>query len=170
MAPPSPPPASGAAKPRRRPVVRHLADPVPDRATAARPRYEIRDETTGADGPNLRVRLIDASNGNIDSLADISPIRALIAQGCDLERSLTPWLGPMRLGRVPSVPGVASASMPTLWSWGSREDHSFRVGRSIDVGSSDRNFGLKHGKSQQRATLVRHDRQRRPTASEESFI
>jgi hypothetical protein len=44
----------------------------------------------------------------------------LIAQGCDLERSLTPWLGRMRLGSVPSAPGVASASMPTLWPWGSR--------------------------------------------------
>jgi hypothetical protein len=31
--------------------------------TAARPRYDIRDEI---DGRNLRVRLIDACNGNID--------------------------------------------------------------------------------------------------------
>ena len=57
---------------------------------AARPRYEIRDETAGADGRNLRVRLIDASNGNIDPLSDISPIRSLIEQGCDLELDVLP--------------------------------------------------------------------------------
>jgi hypothetical protein len=38
----------------------------------------------------LRARLIDASNGNIDALADISPIRALIEQGCDFEADEAP--------------------------------------------------------------------------------
>jgi hypothetical protein len=36
------------------------------------------------------VRLIDASNGNIDALADISPIRGLIEQGRDLEADILP--------------------------------------------------------------------------------
>jgi hypothetical protein len=36
------------------------------------------------------VRLIDASHGNIDPLADISPIRALIEQGCDLDLDALP--------------------------------------------------------------------------------
>jgi hypothetical protein len=39
---------------------------------------------------NLRVRLIEASHGNIDALADISPIRALLDQGCDLEADVVP--------------------------------------------------------------------------------
>ena len=48
-------------------------------ATPSRPRYD-----TGSETPDnslrydLRVRLIDASNGNIDPLSDISPIRSLI--------------------------------------------------------------------------------------------
>jgi hypothetical protein len=52
----------------------------------ARQRYVTSDELsalrydTGADGRNLRVRLIDASNGNIDPLSDISPIRSLAAR------------------------------------------------------------------------------------------
>ena len=37
-----------------------------------------------ADGRNLRVRLIDASNGNIDPLSDISPIRSAGADGRNL--------------------------------------------------------------------------------------
>ena len=48
----------------------------------ARPRYDTGSDSLRYD---LRVRLIDASNGNIDPLADIAPIRALLAQGCDLE-------------------------------------------------------------------------------------
>ena len=50
-------------------------------ATPSRPRYE-----TGSETPDnslrydLRIRLIDASNGNIDPLSDISPIRSLIEQ------------------------------------------------------------------------------------------
>jgi hypothetical protein len=33
---------------------------------------------------------MDASHGNVDALADISPIRALIEQGCDLELDVLP--------------------------------------------------------------------------------
>ena len=36
------------------------------------------------------MRLIEASNGNMDALADISPIRGLIEQGCDLEADVLP--------------------------------------------------------------------------------
>jgi hypothetical protein len=52
------------------------------------------------DGRNLRVRLIDASNGNIDALADISPIRALIEQGCDLEADVVPVVARL----IPELP------------------------------------------------------------------
>src|SRR6516162_514491 len=48
----------------------------------ARPRYDTGSDCLRYD---LRVRLIDASNGNIAPLADIAPIRALLAQGCDLK-------------------------------------------------------------------------------------
>jgi hypothetical protein len=64
--------------------------------TTARPRYEVRGETHGDGafgGPiniNLQVRLIDASNGNCDPPVDVSPIRALLAQGCDLESDNLP--------------------------------------------------------------------------------
>jgi hypothetical protein len=74
-----------------------------------RARDETRDETPAAgqtcdETPaRLRARLIDASNGNIDPLADISPIRALIApirallhQGCDLEADVVPDRGAHR--------------------------------------------------------------------------
>jgi hypothetical protein len=49
---------------------------------------------------NIRTRLIDASNGNIDALADISPIRALIAQSCDLEADVLPTVA----RTVPELP------------------------------------------------------------------
>jgi hypothetical protein len=52
------------------------------------------------DGRSLRVRLIDASNGNIDALSDISPIRALIAQGCDLEADVLPVVARL----IPELP------------------------------------------------------------------
>ena len=42
------------------------------------------------DGRKLRVRLIDASHGNIDPLSAISPIRALVEQGCDLDLDMLP--------------------------------------------------------------------------------
>jgi hypothetical protein len=42
------------------------------------------------DGRSLRTRLIDASNGNIDALADVAPVRALLDQGCDLEAVILP--------------------------------------------------------------------------------
>jgi hypothetical protein len=48
----------------------------------------------------IRARLIDASNGNIDALADISPIRALIEQGCDLDADILPTVA----GTVPELP------------------------------------------------------------------
>jgi hypothetical protein len=64
----------------------------------------VRDVT---DGRNLRVRLIDASNGNIDALADISPIRALIEQGCDLEADVLPVVARL----IPDLPRP-------LKSWG----------------------------------------------------
>jgi hypothetical protein len=56
------------------------------------------DETP--DGRNLRVRLIDASNGNFDALSDISPIRALLEQGCDLEADILPIVA----REVPELP------------------------------------------------------------------
>ena len=37
-----------------------------------------------------RVRLFDASQGNADLAADISPIRALLEQGCDLQADVVP--------------------------------------------------------------------------------
>jgi hypothetical protein len=46
------------------------------------------------------VRLIDASNGNIDALADISPIRALLEHGCDLEADILPVI----VREVPELP------------------------------------------------------------------
>jgi glycerol uptake facilitator-like aquaporin len=46
------------------------------------------------------VRLIDASNGNIDALADVSPIRALLDQGCDLELDILPVVA----REVPELP------------------------------------------------------------------
>jgi len=52
-----------------------------------------RFQFTGSDaigGHDLRVHLLDASNGNADFTADISPIRALIDQGCDLEADVLP--------------------------------------------------------------------------------
>jgi hypothetical protein len=64
---------------------------------------QARDETrveTPPDGRNLRARLIDASNGNIDALADISPILALIEQGCDLEADILPVIA----REVPELP------------------------------------------------------------------
>jgi hypothetical protein len=51
---------------------------VPSDETTERPRYALEP-----DGRNLRVRLVDASNGNIDPLSDISPIRSLIEQGAE---------------------------------------------------------------------------------------
>ena len=60
-------------------------------APETRPRYEIQDEIPARPlRYDLRVRLIDASNGNIDPLSDISPIRSLIEQGCDLELDVLP--------------------------------------------------------------------------------
>jgi hypothetical protein len=64
-------------------------EPIKERAETpsfATPR--VRYEVVAAGG--LRTRLIDASNGNIDALADISPIRALLEQGCDLEADILP--------------------------------------------------------------------------------
>jgi hypothetical protein len=54
----------------RAPVVRHLADPV------------CGGRRTKPPGPPDRCVkwLIDASNGNIDQLSDLSPIRSLIEQ------------------------------------------------------------------------------------------
>jgi hypothetical protein len=49
---------------------------------------------------NLRVRLIDASNGNMDALSDIAPIRGLIEQGCDLEADVLPIVARM----LPELP------------------------------------------------------------------
>jgi hypothetical protein len=61
--------------------------------TTARPRY-----AGEPDGRNLRVRLIDASNGNIDPLADISPIRTLLDQGCEAD------VVPIVAREVPDLP------------------------------------------------------------------
>jgi hypothetical protein len=47
-------------------------------APPSRPRYDIHSDPYGC---SLRVRLIDACNGNVDASSDISPIRALLAQG-----------------------------------------------------------------------------------------
>jgi hypothetical protein len=65
-------------------------EPIKERAetpsfVTPRVRYEV-----VAEAVSLRVRLIDASHGNIDALADIAPIRALIEQGCDLEADILP--------------------------------------------------------------------------------
>jgi hypothetical protein len=57
---------------------------------AASPEAFVDGRIDTTDGRSLRTRLIDASNGNIDALADISPIRALIEQGCDLEADVLP--------------------------------------------------------------------------------
>jgi hypothetical protein len=54
--------------------------------------------------PSLRVRLIDASNGNIDALADISPIRALMEQGCDLEADILPVVARLTEEPVEALP------------------------------------------------------------------
>jgi hypothetical protein len=74
------------------------------RKRAWRRRFELGDETPPRDetrdGRNLRVRLIDASNGNIDALADISPIRALLEQGRDLEADILPVIA----REVPKLP------------------------------------------------------------------
>jgi hypothetical protein len=51
-------------------------------------RDEKRDETSGA--RNLRARLWFAAQGNFDRASDIAPIRALLAQGCDLEADVVP--------------------------------------------------------------------------------
>jgi hypothetical protein len=62
-----------------------------------RVRDETRDETPRDESPRdethdetLRGRLFGASQGNADHAADISPIRALIEQGCDLEADVVP--------------------------------------------------------------------------------
>ena len=46
------------------------------------------------------MRLIEASNGNRDALSDISPIRALLDQGCDLEADVVPVVARM----LPDLP------------------------------------------------------------------
>ena len=53
-------------------------------------RDETHDETPVPDALNLRARLFAASSGNVHALADISPIRALLDQGCDLEADILP--------------------------------------------------------------------------------
>jgi hypothetical protein len=49
---------------------------------------------------DLRVCLIDASNGNVDPQADITPILGLIAQGCDLDLDVLPVVARL----VPDLP------------------------------------------------------------------
>jgi hypothetical protein len=39
---------------------------------------------------HLQRRLLEAAQGHFDPAADISPIRALIEQGCDLEADVVP--------------------------------------------------------------------------------
>jgi hypothetical protein len=63
--------------------------------TPARPRY-----AGEPDRCNLRVRLIDASHGNADPAADISPIRALLDQGCDLDLDVLPLVA----REIPDLP------------------------------------------------------------------
>jgi hypothetical protein len=62
--------------------------------TPGRGRYELRDEN------NLRVRLIDACQGNVDAVADVVPILALIDQGCDLDLDVLPVVR----AEVPELP------------------------------------------------------------------
>jgi hypothetical protein len=72
--------AKWAAKKRRQRAAAVLRD-----AARPPPNSVPRDETPLPDPRNLRVRIIDASNGNVDALSDIAPIRVLLDQGCDLE-------------------------------------------------------------------------------------
>jgi hypothetical protein len=66
------------------------------RDRAYRERKKARDEIAGRNPlrlvpiEHLRGRLPDASQGNVDPLADVSPIRALLDQGCDLEADVVP--------------------------------------------------------------------------------
>jgi hypothetical protein len=54
---------------------------------------EIRDEIPGPlDYKALRARLVEAAQHHIDPMADVAPIRALLAQGCDLEAREVPEL------------------------------------------------------------------------------
>jgi hypothetical protein len=89
--------------PRQRGRPRQYADDAA-RQRAWRRRNDIRDETQGGgalDGArNLRVRLLDASQGNADPAADITPIRALLDQGCDLEADVVPIVA----REVPELP------------------------------------------------------------------
>jgi hypothetical protein len=72
--------------------------------TTARPRYEMRDEIAESGALDatgrLRVALLDASQGNVDPAADISPIRALLEQGCDLQADVVPIVA----REVPELP------------------------------------------------------------------
>jgi hypothetical protein len=54
------------------------------------------------------VRLINASYGNIDSLADIWPIRALLDQVCDLEADVVPIVA----RRCPTCRGRSKTGAP----------------------------------------------------------
>jgi hypothetical protein len=38
----------------------------------------------------IGARLLDAAQGNVDPLADIAPIEALLEQGCDLDADILP--------------------------------------------------------------------------------
>jgi hypothetical protein len=81
--------AKWAAKKRRQRAATRAAAVLRDgvRLGWPPPNAVPRDETINI---SLRDRLIDASNGNMDALSDISPIRALIEQGCDLEADVVP--------------------------------------------------------------------------------
>jgi hypothetical protein len=70
-------------------------------------RDEIRDETVPRDQipyrramEHLQDRLRDATRGNFDPDADITPIRALIVQGCDLDADVVPVVARL----VPELP------------------------------------------------------------------
>ena len=70
-------------------------------APETRPRYEIQDEIPARPlRYDLRVRLIDASNGNIDPLSDISPIRSAGADGRNLRVRLIDASPASRLVRL----------------------------------------------------------------------
>ena len=55
------------------------------RAYRAKRKQREKTLAAGVRVPSLKGLLFDAAGGNVDREADISPIRALLDQGCDLE-------------------------------------------------------------------------------------
>jgi hypothetical protein len=67
------------------------------------------DEETGGNG-DLWLRLLEAAEGNFEASSDISPIRALIDQGCDLEADILPIIA----REVPELPRPLKTSQRFL--------------------------------------------------------